>query len=317
MFQKLGVVGCGDCVKNRWWPAINNASIDVKDVLICSLEPSCTLKGRPYTYKGNTFSHWDIPSDYLNNTLWIVATPPRYHLHYVKGLRNCKVMVEKPLDLSLDEIDVIKGDKNVIPVDHKLMNDSIQCLFQKVDLLSNVNKVNITFYDQAGIINGRWQVDSLFDIQWHCLSLILALFKKVSQNAIIDINKCVVSYYTGVTPPKYQSVDVGTASLLKGRISDGALREWEFTFRQCIGASYTDKTVILYGPGFGEYVRWDETGYKSHEKYLIEMFKPEPQLPQSLGDAVEVLTVLVSAKGEMERELPYHFGTLPKFLLDK
>lgn len=48
--KKVGIIGMGEVVLKRVWPALCSNSYPLEAIFICSLEPTSALEGLPHTY---------------------------------------------------------------------------------------------------------------------------------------------------------------------------------------------------------------------------------------------------------------------------
>jgi predicted dehydrogenase len=90
--SKVGFVGGGDVLQKKFFPALKAGDYPLERIAVCSLEPQCRLNGLPYLYQP-VESGSLLPLDFLDeqglldsDALWVIATPPEYHIAYAEQL---------------------------------------------------------------------------------------------------------------------------------------------------------------------------------------------------------------------------------------
>jgi len=316
-YRNIFIIGAGHVVKERWWPALLEISKKyiIDTISIFSLESVCKLEGRDFLYK-QIYNLSDIPNRNIDDTLVIIACPPEYHVDYIKYFytSNCRIAVEKPLSMSFDSLRDLCYSKmnNVYPVDHKLFSLSF------IDFLLSIRteelgRIESTFFQSLLIPSDRYQINSVYDIQWHLLTLLLSISKKFNLN-ILDINGNLYTsryIYNHVISPEI------TASRIQGIIKGLHNNYVEFDLKQCEGSGRIMKHTILFNKKGGIINTIDlmETGYMQHYRLLFELLSSDSnKLNQSQKHAFLVQRYLDGLLKRQNVEPNYTFNSIPAFL---
>ncbi|MGE0821740.1 MAG: hypothetical protein AB7G75_10965 [Candidatus Binatia bacterium] len=330
--KKLGIVGMGDCVRNKLWPILQTDAFFFDDVAVCSLEPHSAVNGFPHRY--HQIQRDDLlPLDALHDqgfltpeTLWIVCTPSPYHVWYAVQLAGlCPVGLDKPIAPDSRHARLLRPfvGRQVYPLSHKLFNASalafVDACRQTPDTLRPVCHIDGVFYERAGIGQNRQQEDTIADVQWHLFTTaLIALFTAAVSSFEIMVEK--VSAATHEPDPLGQAAQphVWTASRVQGRL----LGEWQevtFDFRQAKGAPRDLKGVRLFD-GAGNLLHTidlNESGWQAYARMLLALTRPVVDMRLTLADAITAMELIDHSRKIACQERAYAFGTLPGFLAEE
>ena len=328
--DRVGILGMGDVVQQRIWPALRARSSRIAGVAVCSLEPTTRLDGLPHVYCPLS-PVGRLPLDELEahglmtpRTLWVIATPPQFHVRYALELAGrCRVAVEKPLAGDSDEArqltQLCARGADVHPIDHKLFTASFLTFLEhcraQPDLLGRVRRVEGAFYEAAGFAPGRQGQDCIADLQWHLLAALVSLFHVGGAPFELGLDRVRVATH-GPDPAGYfPRADVWTATRLEGRLHTDAT-EVRFDFRQAKGAPRNEKHLRLLDEkgGLVHAIDLGESGWQAHGRVLDALMRPHVDMRHSLADAIAVAEVVDAARAAVSSRGTYAFGTLPKLL---
>jgi hypothetical protein len=168
-------------VHQRLVPALQSIGVPRGGLVVCSLEPQSGLTGLPHQYY-QVGPACLLPLDCLyeqgflgHDTLWIVATPPAWHVPYLVQLAGrCRTAVEKPLAATSHQARLLRSFAEgceVYCLNHKVFNAAVLAFVETCrpdpGLLRQVYHIEGVFYEMAGISHGRQQEDGIIDVQWH------------------------------------------------------------------------------------------------------------------------------------------------------
>jgi hypothetical protein len=327
--RRLGLVGQGDVVKHKVWPAIQHLSPALCAVAVVSREADSRLPAEPAHQYFPVTPSGCLPlaelaaAGFLTpETLWIIATPPEHHVGpAVQLARWCLVAVEKPAAPSAPELlPVLESPwaKRIYPIDHKLFNASPLALVdrcrQEPRRLRAVRRIEGVFYERSSFALGRQQDDTLPDVVSHQLNILAALLRGRRGHCHLAIRKGWVSQHSTDVERHYQPPKVPTAVRVVGDVvwASGSAR---FDLRQAKGAPRDEKWLRLLD-GAGRVLHemdLNESSWAAHARVLDALLQPRPDLRLSLQAAHAVLQALDQANGERVRLPSYPFGGLPDF----
>lgn len=330
---RLGFVGMGEVMRRKIWPAVQSNGYPVDRIAVCSLESRSALDGLPHLYYPVRPDSL-LPLDYLHghgflsdDTLWIIATPSEFHVHYALQLAGlCRVGIEKPIAANSDQARLLQpfadNGFEIYPIDHKLFNTSAlafvdQCR-KNPSLLGKVRRIEGVFYEADGISNGRQQEDCIADVQCHLFTPIVAVYKVAGNSFDITVDRAWVSTYEPDPDGYFQTPDVSTASRLQGRLFWNG-EEVTYDFYQAKAAPKNEKFIRLFDGDDMLITEIDlnETGWEAHARVLDALMQPLVNMRHTLSDAIAVME-LIDASRELARNEPtYGFGTLPSFLRER
>jgi predicted dehydrogenase len=327
---KLGIVGMGQVIQEKVWPALRTDGFPLAGVVVCSLEPSSRLDGLPHLYHPVRAGSL-LPLDYLDehgflseDTLWIIATPSEHHVHYVLQLAGlCRVAVEKPIGATNREARLLSPFANhgfeVYPIDHKLFN---ACALAAVDecrkdpsFLHRVSHVYGIFYETAGLSKGREQEDCIADVQWHLFILMISLLRTTGTPFEVAVDRVMISRYEPDPEGRYADSTVWNASRIEGGVLVGP-QEITYDFRQAKGAPENAKFLRLFDRGgvLIKEIDLNETGWQAHARALHALMQPVVDMRHTLADTIAVMELIDASRGMACLEPGYTFGDLPSFL---
>jgi predicted dehydrogenase len=329
--SKVGFVGGGDVLQKKFFPALKAGDYKLERIAVCSLEPQCRLNGLPYLYQ-QVESGCLLPLEFLDeqgllgsDTLWIIATPPEYHIAYAEQLAwsNGRIAVEKPIAASSRQARLLltlsRYGREIYPINHKLFNASalefVDFCRRQAAVLEKVRRIRANFYEAVGIDTGRQPDDTIADIQYHLFTIIIALFKAAVSQFEISVDRVQASSHTADPQGRFQTPSMRTASRIQGRLFENE-REIAFDFRQAKGAPRDEKFIRLFDAR-GELVKeidLNESGHHAHARVLRALLQPTVDMRHTLADAVIVMDLIDSSRIIAYEESPYAFGELPDFL---
>lgn len=326
--RRVIMIGQGDVVQHKLWPALTDLAAGLDAVAVCSLEPASRLNSLPHTYWPVT-ADGGLPLDMLRahgflapDTLAVVATPSAWHVPYALQLAPyCRVAVEKPLAASLAEAQrLLPYASAVHPIDHKLFNAAPLALIETVRRdpawLASVCRLEGVFDERGAFVPRRVQEDTLFDIQWHLLVILLAVCRAAGRSPEVILDEVQVAAHTPDPAGRYADARVPTASRLVGRLVMGR-RAIPFDLRQAKGAPRDHKALCFYSVGDVPPVGIDlgESGCHAHGRLLVELLRAQPDMRHALADALAVQAIVAAAQSAARPVQPYDFGQLPAFTL--
>ena len=332
--KKVGIVGNGEVVHERLWPALQSIGVPLEALVVCSLEPQSGLEGLPHRYYQVDRDNL-LPLDLLyeqgflgQDTLWIVATPPAAHVPYTAQLAGlCRVGVEKPLAATSRQAQLLRpfaAGFGVYCLSHKVFNASVLAFVEAVQsdpaILHRVHHIEGVFYETAGLSYGRQQEDGIIDVQWHlCTTALIAPFKAAAPQSPLDMTVEQVRVATHEPDPhrRYARPTVWTASRLQGKLVwDG--RVVTYDHRQAKGAPTTLKRIRFFDRT-GTLLRTidlNETGCQAHARMLQALLRPIVDMRLTLADAMGMMALIDASREMGQEEPPYAFGDLPGFLAE-
>lgn len=328
--RRVGLVGQGEVVRVKIWPALHEVASSLDGVVVCSLEPRSHLDSFGHLY-APAGPDGLLPLDFLEErgflareTLWLIATPSDYHPHYTAQLAGlCRVAIEKPLAATSAQarrlLAFARRGFEVFPIDHKLFNAGVLAFLDELrmdpSLLERVRRIEGIFLETGGLSNGRQQEDCIADVQWHLLMPSVAGFKIGGARLEASVDSAQVATHQPDPAGRFQAPTVWTASRLQGSFYWDE-REIPYDFRQAKGSPKHEKFLrLLDGDGrLLKEVDMNETGWRAHARVLAELLKPAPDMRHTLADAIAGMDLVDAARALASEEAPYPFGDLPAFL---
>ena len=131
--RRIGLIGAGDVVRGRYWPALATVSPALTGVLVCSREPQSPLAGIPHSYlhvAGDgvlPLGEIDARGFLSRETLWIIAASTDCHAPCALQLApHAPVAIEKPIAATAEQaralLPLARRGLAVYPIDHKLFS---------------------------------------------------------------------------------------------------------------------------------------------------------------------------------------------------
>lgn len=327
---KIGIVGSGEVVHQRLWPALQSLGALLEGLVVCSLEPHSGLDGLPHQYY-QVGPESLLPLDRLHeqgflddHTLWLVATPPDYHVPYALQLAGlCRIGVEKPLAATSRQTRLLRPFAEgfeVYCLHHKVFNASVLALVeacrQDPAILRQVCHIEGVFYEAAGLSHGRQQDDCIVDVQWHLITTaLIAPFKTLASRFDVTVDQVWVATHAPDPQGRYALPTVWTASRLQGRLWCNG-HEVTYDHCQAKGAPTNTKDLRFFDRAGTLLTAVDlsESGHHAHARMLQALLQPVVDMRLTLADAMAVME-LIDASRELAQEQPrYAFGHLPGFL---
>lgn len=331
--RRVVLVGAGDVVRKRIWPALQAIAYDFDAIALCSLEPSVVLPGANHSYfninGGGVLPLKDLARHGFlgDDTLWIIATPSESHVWQVFQLLSAdcrgRIAVEKPLTVNHRAARMLMSfaasSANIYQIDHKVFNSSVLAFLDLVredtSILADIRHIDGVFYESDGFAMGRSQEDGISDIQYHLLTIMIAIFKSLDSRRMIEISEALVTKHTQDDSDRFQLPLVWTASRLKGLLKCNG-EPITFDFRQSKAAPQNEKLLRLYGSDGvlkGE-LDLNESGWQAHARVLEALMQSDVDLRHTLADAVDVVKCVDDARTIARVEAECQFGELPDFL---
>jgi len=331
VISKVGFVGGGDVLQKKFFPALKAGGDQLERIAVCSLEPQCRLNGLPYLYQP-VESGSLLPLDFLDeqgllgsDALWVIATPPEYHITYAEQLAwsNCRIAVEKPIAANSRQarllLTLARYGREIYPIDHKLFNKSalefVDHCRRQPSVLKKVRRIEACFYESAGIDKSRQPLDTIADVQYHLFTIIIALFKAAGSQFEISVERVQSPSHEADPQGRFQTPSVWTASRIQGGLFEGG-QEIVFDLCQAKAAPDDEKFIRLFD-GRGEIVKvidLNESGHHAHARVLRALMQPTVDMRHNLADAVMVMDLIDASRGLARKEPDYAFGALPDLL---
>jgi hypothetical protein len=329
--KKVGIVGSGEVVRQRLWPALQSIGAALEGLLVYSLEPQSGLKGLPHQYY-QLGSESLLPLDHLDaqgflgkDALWIIATPPDSHVPYTEQLAGqCRVAVEKPIATTSRQARLLlpfTEGFEVYCLSHKVFNASVLAFVEMCrhdpSVLRQVCHIEGAFYETAGLSHSRQQEDCILDVQWHLVTTaLIAPFKAASQSQYgITVDRAWVATHEPDLPGRYAPPMVSTASRIQGMLLwDG--HEVTYDHCQAKGAPSNVKGLRLFDRAgtLLQAIDLNETGSQAHARMLQVLLRPVVNMPLTLSDAIAGMELIDASRAMAHEEPPYAFGHMPGFL---
>jgi hypothetical protein len=328
---KIGIIGNGEVVHTRLWPALQSISAPIEALVVCSLEPESGLEGLPHRYYQVERDNL-LPLDALceqgflgQDTLWIVATPPVAHVSYVADLAGwCRVGVEKPLAANGRQAQRLRPFATgfgVYCLSHKVFNVSVLAFLEACQsnpsILHRVHHIEGVFYETAGLSHGRQQEDGIIDVQWHLFATALVAPFKAASRSPFDVTVERVRVATHEPDPHRRCArpTAWTASRVQGKLVwHGQVVTYDN--RQAKGAPTTIKRVRFFDRTGTLLSTLDlnETGHQAHARMLQALLQPVVDMRLTLADALGMMELIDASREMVQEEPSYAFGHLPGFL---
>jgi predicted dehydrogenase len=330
-FENIALIGAGDVVQTRMVPALKAKSLQHLRAAVCSLEPESPIRNYPHRYyrvlPKNLLPLDELAHDgFLNDrTLWIVATPPQVHASFILMLHGLcgRIAVEKPIANEAWEARVLSplafGSRPVLPMDHKLFTaDCLRFLDDCKRLgspLREVRRIEGVFFEKAGFAMGREQEESVKDVGWHMLAVLVAAFKYLEKPFALSVDGATTAQYDADPSNQFADARVATASRLLGNLIAEDVKA-SFQLQQAKGAPHNEKWIRFYGPGNQIVAQVDlgESGWMPHQRMLETLILPTADMRHSLSDSIALANLLGGVSQHASRENSYPFGGLPPFL---
>ena len=263
-----------------------------------------------------------------HDTLWIVATPPAWHVPYLVQLAGrCRTAVEKPLAATSRQARLLRPFTEgcqVYCLNHKVFNAAVLAFVETCRrdpaILRQVRHIEGVFYETAGISHGRQQEDGIIDVQWHLFTTaLIAPFKAAASQSSFDVTVDKVQVATHAPDPhgRYGSPTVWTASQIQGRLLwDG--HEVTYDHRQVKGAPRNAKEIRLFDSAgtLLHMLDLNETGSQAHTRMLQTLLRPVVDMRLTLADAIAVMDLIDLRRAMAHEAPPYAFGHFPDFLAE-
>lgn len=327
--RKLGIVGGGDVLRSKIWPALQSGDYPLDLIAVFSLESECRLTGLSYVYQpvvpGNL-----LPLDYLHergllgdDAAWIVATPSDYHILYTLQLagRCRRIAIEKPLASTARQARILlplMQSGEIYPISHKLFNVEalafVELCRQHPAILDHVTRIEAAFNEPAGFAHGRKQEDTVSDIQYHTLLVNAAFFRATGYPFEVMVERVQAASHDADPEDVFQTPEVWTASRIRGRVL-WREREIPFDFRQAKAAPKSEKNIRLLDRAGNliKHISLDETGWLAHARVLDAFMQPVVDMRHTIEDAVAVMELIDWSRLIASKETSYEFGAVPVF----
>jgi hypothetical protein len=327
--RKLGIVGSGNVLFQKIWPALQSGNFGLDLIAVFSLEPGCQLTGLNYLYHpvvpGNL-----LPLDYLedqgllgDDSAWLVATPSDYHVLYTLQLsgRCRRVAVEKPLAANARQARILlplSQTNEIYPIDHKLFNLEplafVDLCRKQPDIMEHISRIEAVFYETNGFDQGRKQEDTISDIQYHNLLIMAAFFIATGHPFEIIVERVQAATHETAPGDRFQTPAVWTASRLRGHVVWRG-RQITFDLSQAKAAAQNQKSIRLIDPD-GRIVKsisLDETGFSAHVRVLNALMQPVVDMRHELEDAISIMELVDWSRLVARSEPSYEFHANPVF----
>jgi hypothetical protein len=301
-------------------------------IAVCGQRSATSLSGLPHHYyqihSDNLLPMASLYRDgFLNsNTAWFIATTPEVHVVYILELAGLcgRVFVEKPIAASYRQAQVLlpyaANQAAIYPVDHKMFTaeslafvDRFRC---DPALVDGIGSIEGEFLERSGFTPGRAQENSITDVQWHQLMLLVAVYGSSGYEFELKIDSVDASRYLSDPDAAYADAHAWTASCLRGRVLSAG-REIPFHLGQAKAAPREEKSIRFFGVDGEELTRVDlsESGWQAHGRVLNSMFQPVVDMRHTLSDAIAMAELLEGAISMVDDHGGYAFGSLPGFLI--
>lgn len=299
--------------------------------MVCSLEASSDLEGMPHYYHQLDPTTSLLPCDLLqaegflsNHTLWIVATPSEWRVDYAQQVAEFgRLALEKPPATTARQarrlLTLAHSGAALYPMAHKLFNVSalaaLAACRQQPHLLDQVRRIEGVFYEPAGLSRGRQQENSVVDIQYHPLVLLLALFKAAGIPFALTVDHVWVASYAPDPTGQYAEATVWTASRIRGHLCRNGQPQATYDLCQAKAAPTPSKSVRFFDARDALLleVNWNESGWAAHTRMLQALLLPEVEMHHSLTDTIAVMDLIDASRRIAWQAPSYAFGTWPTF----
>ncbi len=324
--RRVGVVGTGEAFQRLIAPALVRLGFQDR-LVVCGLGPP------PGDFPGEFLPVVDrsrLPLPALTDrgflgpeTLWIVATSPEWHVPYALQLADtgARVAIEKPVALDFREARRLLAHPNrdIHALDHKVFNKEVLRMLEGFrahpDRLDAVRHVEGLFLEPEGFAPGRGQLDTLLDVTLHLVQILAAALRVPGAPPF----RLVADHVAGARHlpgpgQRAAAATVPTATLLRGR----ALRtqgDLPFRFFQVKAAGCSEKW-IRFRDADGEVIagaRLEEPSAAAYARMLERLFRPAPDFPYTLAEAIGVGEYLEAARARAVRAADYPVGRRPEF----
>lgn len=108
---KMFIIGCGNVVKNRLYPALLGSKCAKKDIFVYDLKSSTTRESYCQYVESEDRICKRIDGELDSHDIIWIETPPYAHVKYLKSFINSEaalIVVEKPVTIIQEDIDYIK-----------------------------------------------------------------------------------------------------------------------------------------------------------------------------------------------------------------
>jgi predicted dehydrogenase len=328
----LVIVGPGDVVSNKIWPALRNSTFRFARIAVCGIEDRGSLTGLPHEYYRISAESL-LPLDTLSSdgflgpqTLYLITTPSHLHVHYALQLagRCGRLAIEKPIARNGRQAQLLRpfasSQCGVYPIDHKLFTLSAlrfveQCR-EDSRMVGRIRRIQGQFFESSAFVKSRAQENTLADIQWHLLAILIAVFKTTQKAFEIAIHSSQTSRHFPDPAHIFADASVVTASRLKGTIlkTDSSA---SFDLAQAKAAPLSDKSLRFFdecGDVVGE-IDLNETGHEAHRRLIEALVEPQVDMRHTLDDAITLTSLVEDCVLAGREHAPYEFGSLSSFLL--
>jgi hypothetical protein len=329
-FRTLVVVGCGEVVRDRLRRAVQQLrrTFPLRVVYLDLCEQAPFELGPDESYL-QVLPGSRLPVEELHRlgflgreTLAVVCTPSRWHLHYAEQLSPLvgRVAVEKPLTRDHRAAGLLLATQpSLRPISHFLFKRTMRqwrerCRRQGLPWLRSCVGVRVDILESKAI--GSRQIDPvLFDLGWHGLEVLLAPFRAAGCQHDVELHSMHIATYE---PPPGEAPPAGaTAARLTGRVRVAGFHlPFDIRLGKGLGANRKALVYELDGPA-GRHIDLSEGGWRSHGRLLHELLTAEqPDLGLDLGDAIELVRLCALGEARAHDEGRYPFGQMPGFLRD-
>jgi hypothetical protein len=329
-FPFLGLIGAGDVILKKIWPALCALQCPFEEIAVCSLEPSSPLNHLDHTY-------YQIQPDGLlplaerkqrsflsEEAIWLVCSPTPFHLRGALQLRGAgRIVVEKPLTSNAQQarkmLSLSQRIGDIYPLDHKLYCESalemVDLFRSDSSLLDQVSRIEGVFYETFGVPHGRQIDDTIADIQYHLLVITRSLFQAAGRQVKLAPCSVETARYSADADGAFAAPAVPTASRVRGMLlsrGDAILLD----FRQAKAAPHSEKAIRLYNASGAllHAINLNESGWKAHARALTALMQPVPEPIHTLEDAVCLMEWVDLCRSIAREKSPYPFGQWPGIL---
>ena len=251
-----------------------------------------------------------------------IATPTRFKFYYVMAILShpsWRVIVEKPFPIVPEDVVTLEAvaDGRLIVGNHYLWKKEMRDAVKEIDE-SALEQISLIEFDllETSCIDNRDIDDAIFDLCWHGLACIIALFKKVGSPIVFEVTYVSDATYhdgSGYIPKE------STAARIEGRLDCGK-HSTRFIIRTGKGLSYESKNLALWtakSDGSPKIYDLSETTYEAHLEMIRHVLaETTPGYGLGLSDAALIAQVCTNARNRAHKEPPYAFGVTPAFLSD-
>lgn len=328
--RRIVIIGTGDVVRSRYWPAISAISPGFEKVALCGLEAFSPLNTVQHDFfqiePGNLLPMDELARNgYLDcNSLFVIATPSDIHVHYALQLIGLgRVAIEKPLASNCRIATLLSPfvrGFNLFCMDHYLFKTGVPEFMIELEtnpvFLDSVARVEGACFEKRGFSQGRVQESTIGDVQYHLLNLMVAIFRRANRPFEVEIDD--VQSAKHHPDPKWvdQVARVTTASRIQGKLYYDNGCEVRFDLAQAKAAPSSQKYLRFF-KGNGSIVAeidLSESGLAAHARALQELVRNKPRMEHTVGDAIKITELADLAYVKAAEDSFYRHGRLPSFI---